>query len=312
MSSHRGPGSTSGRAARRTIPRLAAVALVAASIAAVAPARAQPAAAASGAPSPSAPQPAAAPTPAAAPAPRAAGRGAVVVALGDGATDAARALAREVYADPALRPAIDEPTAQVLAGGTVPADAPAIIRDRAALRASLAPDLASPATRRALESVAAELGAAAVIAVVRGVDGEPRARVVLAGAADGAPLELVGRVDPTGAPTWPSALLALRGVMVPPSSPAPPAAARPPRAPSSAPPGPGAAASRPGAAPAAPPPPAEESSEFYERPWFWVALGAFAAAGLTALVVTQTADGDEASDSVRFRATIPEAQLTFP
>jgi hypothetical protein len=55
-----------------------------------------------------------------------------------------------------------------------------------------------------------------------------------------------------------------------------------------------------------------DGDAFYERPWFWAALGAFAAAGLTALVVSQVASGDEGSDTVRFRATIPEASVTFP
>src|SRR5690606_36644836 len=98
----------------------------------------------------------------AAEAPRAAGRGVAVIALGAGAEDAARALARGVYADDGLRPPIDEATAQVLVGGAPAADAPSIARERAALRVALAPDPADPATRRALESLASELGAAAV------------------------------------------------------------------------------------------------------------------------------------------------------
>ncbi len=230
------------------------------------------------------------------------------MALGAGAEVASRVLARDVYGDTALRPSIDEPTAQVLTGGA-PAAGSTAAADLAALRAALDPDPGSPATRRALESLSAELGAAAILAVYLGADGTPRARLVRSGTADAVVVDLVARVDPSAPPpsvTWPGALAALHGLM-----PAPPAAA--PATLSGPEPAPGPrAAARP--TPARPAAPADNagSSEFYERPWFWVAVGAFAAAGLTALVVAATTSEEEPSDSVRFRATIPESRIVLP
>src|SRR5512132_1888656 len=85
---------------------------------AVAPAAAAPAVVA-----PPAPVVAPAPAAPAPPAPaRAAARGAVVVAVSDDAGPAARALAHEVYREPALRPGIDEATARVLTGDAAPAE----------------------------------------------------------------------------------------------------------------------------------------------------------------------------------------------
>lgn len=270
------------------------------------PAPATPAAAPSPAPGPG-------PAPPAASSPRAAGRGVVVVALGEGSADAARALARSVYADAALRAPIDEKTAQILCGA---AAAPDDVRGRdlAALRASLDPDPTSAATRRALESLAAELGARGVVAVARPANATaPRARIIQVGAAADAGVELAGDdAGGTGAPAWPGAAHALRSLF--PAAPAPtsaaPSAPRPaaPLAPNKA-----GAKPAPKSGPIATPADAATAAEdaFYERPWFWVALGAFAAAGVTALVVSQTG-ADEPSDSVRFRATIPQASFTLP
>jgi hypothetical protein len=246
--------------------------------------------------------------------PRTAGRGLVIVALGEGSADAARALAREVYADASLRAPIDEKTAQILCG-TAAAPDDVRGRDLAALRASLDADPTSATTRRALESLAAELGARGVVAVARpAVAPAPRARIIQVGAAADAGVELAGDdAGGTAAPAWPGAVGALRSLF--------PAPAHAASAPVPAPLAPQKGATKPGSARAsgakageiATPADAATAAEdaFYERPWFWVALGAFAAAGVTALVVSQTG-ADESSDSVRFRATIPQASFTLP
>src|SRR5690349_916991 len=94
-----------------------------------------PVVASTAAPPPVAPRPAAAP------------RGAIVVAVSDDAGPAARALAHEVYRDPALRPVIDEATARVLTGDVAaapsatspqPASPTDKIAEIAALRSSIA------------------------------------------------------------------------------------------------------------------------------------------------------------------------------
>jgi len=279
-----------------------------------------------GAAAPPAASPGATPAPAPAPAaPVLRGHPVVVIALGEGSHASAEVLAREVYYDPAFRAPVDLPTAEVLLGG--PADPaerrtvePARVLDVAKLRASLDPDLTSPATILALRAFAAERGLKAIIAVVRapGAPG-PRARIILVDGGD-AGVELVGDdASGTGPAKWPGATNALRAILghdTPGASrPAAPAPVAPRTSPSPDParPGPTTAHAKGGPKAIASPADATAAAEdaFYERPWFWVALGAFTVAGVTALVVTQTG-ADEPSDSVRFRATIPQASFNLP
>ncbi len=251
------------------------------------------------------------------PASRTAGRGVVIVALGEGSADAARALAREIYADAALRAPIDERTAQILCGTPAAAD-DVRGRELASLRAALDPDPASATTRRALESLAAELGARAVVAVVRPTGAPaPRAWIIPVGGAADAGVELAGDdAGGAGTPSWPGAAGALRALF--PAPPLPPAtrttAAASPIAPRTS-DGKGLITGGADAKAGALATPADAAAAaedaFYERPWFWIALGAFAIAGVTAVVVSQTG-ADEPGDTVRFRATIPEAGFTFP
>src|SRR5262245_46603779 len=95
----------------------------------------------------------------------AAGRGVIVVALGDGSAAAAEALARAVYRDSSLQPAIDDPTARVLTGDPTPEKAPPKLVELASVRRTISSDSADPSARRLLASVGGDLGAMLVAAV---------------------------------------------------------------------------------------------------------------------------------------------------
>jgi hypothetical protein len=252
------------------------------------------AATASAAPSQAAPTP-----PVAAPAPAArkpatAARGAIVVALSDDAGPAARALAHEVYRDPALRPAIDEATARVLTGDAVkapadpaatpppPAGATDKIAEIAALRSSIAASSMDITTRHLLASLGSSLRADLVVAV--SLDGgHAMAKVLHAGTASYERVELGASVD-TGADgarsfLWPGAAVALRGML--PAPPAPPPSAEPPK---------------PAAKPVEPPKPApkaalSDQTPAWKSPWFWAALGGITAVGVTVFVLSKTSGG---------------------
>lgn len=230
----------------------------------------------------SAPAPAGAPAsaPAPAPAPAAAAHGAIVVALGDDAARAARALAREVYADPALRPTIDEVTARALTGAPA-AEGSDRAAEITAIRSAAARAEADAAARRLLASLGAEAGAALVVAV-RLEGGRPVAKVLRVATATYAPLELGATLhrDERGASesaryAWPGAAASLRAALAAPSS-------------ASAPPPP----HRPAAAGAAPTSsqPADRSPPFWRSPWFWGALGAAALLGGAAFAISQASD----------------------
>jgi hypothetical protein len=213
-------------------------------------------------------------------------RGAVVVALGDGASAAARPLAFEVYRDAALRPSIDDGTARVLAGEDAPADAPRALLELAELRRSIAPAGTDAASRRALGSLGEDVHARFVVSVAM-IEGKPVARVLrVAGAAlEWATLTPSASTTAAGSPstwTWPGAVATLRGLV--PSAPLAPVAAATPSPPP-------ADATQPPAA----------KSPFWKSPWFWVPLGVLVTAGVTVLAVSQTTDTSSSSVHVQGR-----------
>ncbi|MEP7126490.1 MAG: hypothetical protein ABJE95_36500 [Byssovorax sp.] len=232
---------------------------------------------------------------AAAPAPRLAApstapHGAVVVAVNDEAGPAAKALAHEVYREPALRPSIDEATARALTGDIAAAPAapdPAAppptaaaekLAEITALRGSIAASVTDITTRHLLASLGTSLRADLVVAV--SLDGgHAVARVLHAGTASFERVELGAGVEVAadGARTfvWPGAATTLRGFL--PAPPAPPAIEAP--------------------KPAAKPPaelaskPKHELSDqrpVWKSPWFWAALGGVATVGITVFVLSKT------------------------
>jgi hypothetical protein len=233
----------------------------------------------------------AAPAPApvvAAPAPaptRAAAHGAVVVALSDDAGPAARALAHEVYREPALRPSIDEATARVLTGDAAPATPQAAgpsakLAEITALRSSIAASVTDITTRHLLASLGSSLRADLVVAV--SLDGgHAMARVLHAGTASYERVELgaSAEIAADGARSfkWPGAAATLRGLLPAPPEPKPaPEASKPvARAPEHAKP--------------APKTPLSDQRPAWQSPWFWAALGGLAAVGTTVFVLSKTA-----------------------
>jgi hypothetical protein len=241
----------------------------------------------------------------------AAARGAIVVAVGDDASAAARALALEVYRDAGLRPAIDEPTARVLAGGAPAAGAPAKLQEIADLRGSIARARDGVASdpqplagsevisRRLLDSLATELGAALVVAVSI-KDGRPVARVLRRGAAAFEPTELgattEAAADGTSTIHWAGSIAFLSAL-----APALPAPAPPAPAPQPAEPAPSAL--KPLATPLAPTPwlaPAE-SKPIWKSLWFWGALAGVAAVGVGVFAISKAT---QSSDNVHLQGTV--------
>lgn len=197
----------------------------------------------------------------AAPVPKRAARGLAVVAL-DGATDAAWALAREVYANAALRPAsIDDVHARVLAGEPPPANAPADVVDLSQIRAGIKGDDA--ASRQLLASIAAQLGVRGVL-LVDVAGGKASARVFIADAS----VFDAARYAPDDTPllSWNGAVQSLARSYAPaaPAAPAPATSAAP------------SAALHEGPRIENTPP---ASKKFYESAWFWGAIGAAVFAG---------------------------------
>jgi hypothetical protein len=226
----------------------------------------------------------AAPAQAPAPARVAAARGAVVVALSDDAGPAARALAHEVYREPALRPSIDEATARVLTGDAAPADpqgaAPsAKIAEITALRGSIVASVTDITTRHLLASLGSSLRADLVVAV--SLDGgHAMARVLHTGTASYERVELGAGVEiaADGARSfkWPGAAATLRGLLPAPPEPKPaPEPSKP-------------VAKAPESAKPAPKTPISDQRPAWKSPWFWAALGGVAAVGVTVFVLAKT------------------------
>jgi hypothetical protein len=233
-------------------------------------------------------------------------RGAIVVAVGDDASPAARALALEVYRDAGLRPAIDEATARVLAGGAPAAGAPAKLQEIADLRGSIARARDGVASdpkplagsevisRRLLDSLATELGAGLVVAVSI-KDGRPVARVLRRGAAAFEPTELGATTetaaDGTSSIHWAGSIAFLSAL-----APAPPVPAPPPAEPTTG-------ALKPLATPLAPTPwlaPAE-AKPIWKSLWFWGALAGVAAVGVGVFAISKAT---QSSDNVHLQGTV--------
>ncbi|WP_437645675.1 hypothetical protein [Sorangium sp. So ce362] len=256
---------------------------------------------------------AAADAPPGAAAPRSTLRGAVVVAVDDASAEAARALARALYHDPALRPPIDEATAQVLAGDPPRPDAPASVRELAEVRRSAGRAESEPVARGLLASLGASAGAALVVAVTT-AHGHPVARVLRVAGASYAPLELgatvqrtaEGAAAPAGAAfDWPGAGAAVRALLAGEERPAGATGrAAAPLAPAHAPSRRGPVGPRAGVDLTAPAGDqgSPERRSMWSSPWFWGPLAGVVATGIVVLVLSQTGEGD--GETVRLRARI--------
>ncbi|XXX74955.1 hypothetical protein WMF30_45610 [Sorangium sp. So ce134] len=255
------------------------------------------------------------PAPSAA-APRSALRGAVVVAVDDASAEAARALARAIYRDPALRPPIGEAAAQVLAGDPPRPDAPADVKELAEVRRSAGRAESEPVARSLLASLGAGAGAALVVAVTA-AGGHPVARVLRVAGASYAPLELGATVqrtaDGAAAPAgatfdWPGAAAAVRALLagderagVATGRPAaPPASAQ--TAPQRGPVGPRAGVDLPASKAPAGDQGSPERRSMWSSPWFWGPLAGVVGTGIVVLVLAQTSQGD--GDTVHLRGRI--------
>ncbi|XYH96008.1 hypothetical protein ACMHYB_50835 [Sorangium sp. So ce1128] len=228
--------------------------------------------------------------------------------MDDASVEAARALARAIYRDPALRPPIDEAAAQTLAGEPPRPDAPAAVKELAEVRRSAGRAESEPVARGLLASLGAGAGAALVVAVTT-AQGHPVARVLRVAGASYAPIELGATVQRTaegatapGAATfdWPGAAAAVRALLA--GEERPEGAARGPATP----PGPARAPSRSGPLSAdaragvdltskAPDSDGGSSGRrsVWSSPWFWGPLAGVAVAGIAVLVLSQTGgDGD--------------------
>ncbi|AUX36478.1 hypothetical protein SOCE836_086860 [Sorangium cellulosum] len=260
-------------------------------------------------------------------APRSALRGAVVVAVDDASAEAARALARALYRDPALRPPIDEAAAQVLTGDPPRPDAPAAVKELAEVRRSAGRAESEPVARSLLASLGAGAGAALVVAVTT-AHGHPVARVLRVAGASYAPLELGATVqraaggaaapaattaDGAAAPAaatfdWPGAGAAVRALLAGDAraagatdrAAAPPASAH--AAPQRGPVGPRAGVDLTASKAPAGDQGAPAQRSMWSSPWFWGPLAGVVATGIVVLVLAQTSDGD--GDTVHLRGRI--------
>jgi hypothetical protein len=196
----------------------------------------------------------------------------IVLAMNDDAIPAARALAREVYGDEALRPRIDDATARVLAGEAAPAGGSAKLVEIADVRKAAQGAGNDAGTRRLFASLGADLGAVLVVPVTLR-DGKPTARIVSVAKAAFEPVELTGSLEaqPDGASRvkWPGVAAILNGLV-------PKPIAAPPASGAAAAPGPLA------------PKKDEPQSSFWSSPWVWVGAGVVVAAGVVVFAVSQS------------------------
>lgn len=262
---------------------------------------------------------AASPAPAAAAA-MATPRGAVVVAVGEGSTEAARPLAHDVYREEALRPAIDDATARALIGEPLAAQAPPKVVEIAEIRASLGRSGSDAAARRLLASIGQGARARIVVAVaIEG--GRPVAKVLRVETATFESIELGATVEtpaagqdqaqaqpqsatPTATPTptpapaqkivrWPGAVATLLPLASAPKSAAAPAD-KPAASTTKAPVGPVRPKDAKQTAPPSKPAPSDEKdSPAWKSPWFWAALGGVAAASLAAFGIAKAVESDD-------------------
>lgn len=210
--------------------------------------------------------------------------------------DLAKRLAKALYGEGSFRPRVSEIEVRALVGQAPPTD-DARATYLAGLRTALSGDLTAPANLELLRSIGERACARAVVVASRAPAASPdatavvsaEARIVRVGAT--ATIDPVRLVSTPGEEPWPDARDAARrllGDLSPvAATPVATAVVDPPKgteplAPKRAP------------GPEAPKPP-EDDTEFYESPWFWVAVGGVAAIGLTAVIVSQTVDTNNGS-----------------
>jgi hypothetical protein len=238
----------------------------------------------------------------------------IVVLAAPGAEAPAWALAKEAYADDALRPpTLDEARARILAGQPPAADASRALRDLADQRAGVRGE--DGASRALLATIAGQLGVRAVVVVTRGADGAVSARVFVtesgtfdaaryapeppeaeasapAAASNGAmDAHPDGGTSPAPIPRWTGTVASLERAFtsrafiseLPASESSAPSGAASPTSTTGTAHAPPLATS---AAPEAKPKPAE-SHPFYTSPWFWGAVGAAAFGGAAVYFATR-------------------------
>jgi hypothetical protein len=217
----------------------------------------------------------------------------VVIAIGDDAGPAARALAREAYADAGLRPRLDDATARVLAGEAPKEGAAAKLTEIAELRKAAHDASTDVVTRRLFASLGADLGAVLVVPVtIR--DGRPTARVLSVDRGVFEPVVLSGSIEPdstTGSPrvTWTGVAPILSGLL--------PKSARPAE-------GGAPGASTDGGVKPGPLAPKKEEPprSFWSSPWTWVGIGTVVVAGVVVFAVSQS-QGDGGTLRLQGRVT---------
>ncbi len=203
-------------------------------------------------------------------------RGAIVVSLTTSARVHGRALARAVYRDAALRPDIDEGTAQVLSGAEPPEG-----RDELAQHASVVKALMAATDeevqRRLAGSLARDLNVRLVVLVSKRGE-EPTARVVRMPDEQLLAVKLTAtkKKPVTEPPTWDwtDATAMLRELAIG----APPPGPRKPQKDGGG-----------TALPSPKPDEGEEETSLLTSPWFWGGLGLVVTVGATVLILSQTA-----------------------
>jgi hypothetical protein len=216
---------------------------------------------------------------------------------------ATRALAKQLYAVPRLRPHADEGTVSALAGVPTPADATATLREISELRAGLTPDLESATSRALLESLGRKVDVEGLVVVSTIPGGATQARLLrVEGSPDGGvTTHLEGAIfaateGPPAAvgegPSYSWNATSIASLLGPAPAAGPgkgkgPQGALGPRRDS-------LPSAKTATAPGKPKPKSKadekKSKNIFESPWFWVAAGGLAAIGVTALVVSQTVD----------------------
>jgi hypothetical protein len=221
-----------------------------------------------------------------APAPAPAAHGALVVALGNNVTPAAKALARDVYRDERLQPNVDEATARVLTGEPAASDAPAPLQALARVRESLpvAPD---DLGAKLIAALGQERHAEIVVAV--SMTGErPTARVVRVTSAKYESVLIEATAERGEGDvvryTWPGATTILHQLFVTPVAPQTSAPIAPRKIDPPA------------------PKPADKGSAWYKSPWFWGPLGAVVATGAAIFIASQVTKDDV--DTLRLRGQV--------
>lgn len=221
-----------------------------------------------------------------APAPKPASRGALIVALGNNVTPAAKTLARDVYRDERLQPDVDEATARILTGEPAAADAPASLQALARVRESL-PVTPDDLGAKLIAALGQERHAEIVVAVSMTAD-RPMARVVRVASAKYESVLIEATAERGEGDVvryaWPGATTILHQLFVTPAAPPPTGPIAPRKI------------------DASPPKPAEKSSVWYKSPWFWGPLGAVVATGAAIFIASQVTKDDV--DTLRLRGQV--------